>query len=759
MKFIYGKQNMKTAEQAQENCYLLTNGTGGYSSLSMAYSAARNDQGLLISASTAPTVRHTLVQRMREILQIGDRFYDLSTQEMLGEDTLGEKTNGRENGAQERFRTEAGTSGDSYLSEKGYLYLSSFVWENQPQWMYELCGITVRRRIIMRPDHNTVVIHYDLMNAAEKDGILTLEPAFLCAPKGQTLQQKNMHSYSLQTEDSQAQQSSTIQNNATLMFNGYQVFIGTDAPLAAFSPVWEHVFYRHDLEDGRTADGYLMRCMKITLSCPAGKKTGYDVILSDHEIFGECARTQNFNPLQKTDFRSVLRAFAEQIQAEADAHLKTLESRICFRDPFARQLARSADAYITRRDSTGGRTIAAGYPFFADWGRDTMISLPGCTLATGNYDTAESILRTFLEYERGGLVPNLFPEGGEEPRYNTVDAALLLINSVWLYYQRTGNREFLKEAYPTMQRIIEGYRKGTEHGIHMDEDGLIAAGQGMDQVTWMDVCVEGILPTPRHGKPVEINAYWYNALCIMAEITRILQEADAGGVTSDAVPFERQKTEKKQTESEDSAWQEYMLLAARVRKSFLEKFWMEEKGYLKDVISDPAEKEKSHPGILPDDQIRCNQIWTITLPFTMLSQEQEARVVNTVYRCLYTPCGIRTLDPADPQFHPTYGGTQKLRDLAYHQGTTWVFPLGAFYKAYLKVNDFSGEAREWVKEHLAMMEPMLREGCIGQLPEIYDGLVPGASKGCFAQAWSVGEILTVYEMLETNAEEMSEAGH
>ncbi|MBQ0001629.1 MAG: glycogen debranching protein, partial [Clostridiales bacterium] len=151
--------------------------------------------------------------------------------------------------------------------------------------------------------------------------------------------------------------------------------------------------------------------------------------------------------------------------------------------------------------------------------------------------------------------------------------------------------------------------------------------------------------------------------------------------------------------------------------------------------------------------IRCNQIWAITLPFTMLSHEQECRVVSTVYRCLYTPCGIRTLDPADPQFHPTYGGTQKIRDLAYHQGTTRVFPLGAFYKAYLKVNDFSGEAREWVKERLAMMEPMLREGCIGQLPEIYDGLIPGPSKGCFAQAWSVGEILTVYEMLENKGEQ------
>ena len=212
---------------------------------------------------------------------------------------------------------------------------------------------------------------------------------------------------------------------------------------------------------------------------------------------------------------------------------------------------------------------------------------------------------------------------------------------------------------------------------------------------------------------------------------------------------------------------DYLALASRVRESFLEKFWIKESGYLRDVISETHEQQEleKRPGSSAlaitafrttcslsnssaDEQIRCNQIWAITLPYTMLSHEQEVSVVNTVYRKLYTPCGLRTLDPEDPQFHPTYGGPQKDRDLAYHQGTTWVFPLGAFYKAYLKSNSFSDEAKEWVRERLAAIEPMLREGCIGQLPEIYDGLTPGPSRGCFAQAWSVGEILSVYEMLE-----------
>ena len=735
MRFIYGKQDMKTAEQAQENCYLLTNGLGGYSSLSMAYSATRNDQGLLISASTAPTVRHTLVQRMLETLQLGSKTFDLSTQEKI----YGVR----------HHKISINSAGKIILSENGYTHLTSFIWEDQPKWLYELCGITVKRQITMRPEHNTLLVRYEITNHAEEDGRLTLQPAFLCAPKGQTLQAQDqkIHLHS-------------NNNHAILQFNDYNVFIGTDANLAPVSPAWEHVFYRHDLEDGRTADGYLMRCMEITIECPAGEKATCSVILSDREVLQPEEKTNDFD----CQYKAAIHALASQIQEEAKEYRKKLESNIFLRDPVARQLAVSADAYITRRDSTGGKTIVAGYPFFADWGRDTMISLPGCTLANGQYDTAESILRTFLEYEQGGLVPNLFPEGGEAPRYNTVDAALLLINSVWLYYQRTHRRDFLAYAYPIMQRIIQGYRKGSLHGIHMDEDGLIAAGQGLDQVTWMDVCVEGILPTPRHGKPVEINAYWYNALRIMAEIARILPDGEEPRKTDPAGLLEENKPLSGLDSNQEM---DYLALASRVRESFLEKFWIKESGYLRDVISETHEQQEleKRPGSSAlaitafrttcslsnssaDEQIRCNQIWAITLPYTMLSHEQEVSVVNTVYRKLYTPCGLRTLDPEDPQFHPTYGGPQKDRDLAYHQGTTWVFPLGAFYKAYLKSNSFSDEAKEWVRERLAAIEPMLREGCIGQLPEIYDGLTPGPSRGCFAQAWSVGEILSVYEMLE-----------
>ena len=373
-------------------------------------------------------------------------------------------------------------------------------------------------------------------------------------------------------------------------------------------------------------------------------------------------------------------------------------------------LVKSAAQFVSERASTEGKTILAGFPFFEDWGRDTMIALPGVCLSTGQYDTAKDILRTFAAYEKDGLMPNLFPEGENEPLYNTVDAALLFINCVWLYYEKTEDGDFVREMYPVMERIIEAYRTGTEYGIHMDGDGLIMAGQGLDQVTWMDVRIGDILPTPRHGKPVEINAYWYNALRIMEHLAP-LPGKEPG---------------------------EYDGLAEQVKRSFTEKFWMEEKGCLKDLVS----------GTGADGQIRCNQIWAVSFPFTMLDEEKEKRVVETVFEKLWTPCGLRTLEKDDLQFHPSYGGEMRERDMAYHQGTVWPFPLGAYYLAYLKVHGYSRAAKEKVKEQMEGLESALREGCAGQLPEIYDGAFPTVSRGCFAQAWSVGELIRVYEKLE-----------
>lgn len=644
MKYVYDKQHdLLSLPQAEETCWLLANGLGGYASTSAAFSVTRNDQGLLIAAKT-PNQRFNLVHRLSEKLSSDGESVFLSSQ----------------------------TFGDGTPPEDGWRRLSSFVWEDGPCWLYQADGVEVTRRCAMEHGKNASAVVYTVENRSEAPCTLRVTPVFQFSQKGDPPQAPFALHYT----------------GGTIQGAGLTLHVKSSEPLLPLPQTWENLSYEDDRKDGRRETGLGLTCAAVELTVPQGENRRLELVFSTE-------------PSGKG---------GAEILLDAEARQHSLLAQSGFKDPAARELARSADAFIANRPSSGGKTILAGYPFFGDWGRDTMIALPGCVLATKQYETAKSILRTFLAYEQDGLVPNLFPEGQEEPRYNTVDAALLLINCVWLYYQKTGDRDFVREAWPVMVRIVHAYRTGTHHAIGMDTDGLIFAGKGMDQVTWMDVCVDGILPTPRHGKPVEINAYWYNALRILQELALTLGE--------DGTAYGR--------------------LAEQVKTSFTDLFWMEEKGYLKDVVS----------GTGADEQLRCNQIWAVTMPFTMLPPAQEQRVVESVRRHLYTPFGLRTLSPEDPEFHPFYGGSQRERDMAYHQGTVWPYPLGAYYLAWLKTHGSTAEAAAQVREQLGNMEAMLREGCVGQLPEIYDGGNPGPSKGCFAQAWSVGELLRVYEALE-----------
>ncbi len=644
MKYVYDKQHdLLSLPQAEETCWLLANGLGGYASTSAAFSVTRNDQGLLIAAKT-PNQRFNLVHRLSEKLSSDGESVFLSSQ----------------------------TFGDGTPPEDGWRRLSSFVWEDGPCWLYQADSVQVTRRCAMEHGKNASAVVYTVENRSEAPCTLRVTPVFQFSQKGDPPQAPFALHYT----------------GGTIQGAGLTLHVKSSEPLLPLPQTWENLSYEDDRKDGRRETGLGLICAAVELTVPQGESRRLELVFSTE-------------PSGKG---------GAEILLDAEARQRSLLAQSGFKDPAARELARSADAFIANRPSSGGKTILAGYPFFGDWGRDTMIALPGCVLATKQYDTAKSILRTFLAYEQDGLVPNLFPEGQEEPRYNTVDAALLLINCVWLCYQKTDDRDFVREAWPVMVRIIHAYRTGTHHAIGMDTDGLIFAGKGMDQVTWMDVCVDGILPTPRHGKPVEINAYWYNALRILQELALTLGE--------DGTAYGR--------------------LAEQVKMSFTDLFWMEEKGYLKDVVS----------GTGADEQLRCNQIWAVTMPFTMLPPAQEQRVVESVRRHLYTPFGLRTLSPEDPEFHPFYGGSQRERDMAYHQGTIWPYPLGAYYLAWLKTHGSTAEAAAQVREQLGNMEAMLREGCVGQLPEIYDGGNPGPSKGCFAQAWSVGELLRVYEALE-----------
>ena len=394
---------------------------------------------------------------------------------------------------------------------------------------------------------------------------------------------------------------------------------------------------------------------------------------------------------------------------------KSLIKQADFSSDLANTLVRASDQFLSHRESTNGLTILAGYPWFEDWGRDTMFSVLGSCISTNRFNEAKNIFRTFIKYIHKGLMPNIFPEGGIEPLYNTVDASLLYIYAIYEYYKASLDIEFIKdECYKSIQDIISWYKKGTDFNIYMDDDYLIHAGQGFDQVTWMDVRFGEILPTARHGKPVEINAYWYNALKVASYFGEKF-EIDTS---------------------------EYEILSNNVKKSFNENFWNDKENCLKDVVS----------GNDYDYQVRCNQIWAVMVPFSPLDNEKGKLVVDKVYNELYTPYGLRTLSKYDEEFVPEYGGSHFKRDMSYHQGTVWPFPLGAYYLAYLKVHNYSKEAILKVTDELSYFEECLREGCVGQIAEIYDGLYPNESRGCFAQAWSVSEILRVFHAIKLNTQ-------
>ena len=545
-----------------------------------------------------------------------------------------------------------------------------------PRWVYEAGGIRVTRRVAMEYGTNTVAVSYTVENGAAQPALLTVTPWLRFIPKGRRMTRQRAFAW----------------QEGRVSSGGLDLYFALEGGRAEALPRtrYESIRFRHDAPDGRPATGLCAAAGQFLFETAPGQTQTFAVVFGTRPGLPQAA--------------AVLAGQAERRRTQAGA--AGLHSEL------GRALSAAADAYIVDRASTGGKTIVAGYPFFTDWGRDTMIALPGCTLSTRRYEDAQSILRTFGANEKDGLLPNLFPDQDAPPQYNTADAALLFLNCLWLYHARTGDDAFVREVWPCAVRIIDCYRTGTRHGIHRDADGLLCAGEGLDQVTWMDVRIGTILPTPRHGKPVEINAYWYNALRIMARLAPL---AGADGAPYDA-------------------------LADQAGGSFRAAFWMEDQQRLRDVLS-----PESSPA---DTQLRCNQVWAVSMPFTPLTRAQAAGVVRSVRRALWTPCGLRTLAPDDPDFHPFYGGPQKVRDMAYHQGTVWPFPLGGYYLAELRVGGFDAASRARVAADLDALLPALREGCLGQLPEIYDGGTPAASRGCFAQAWSVGEVLRVCEALE-----------
>jgi predicted glycogen debranching enzyme len=374
---------------------------------------------------------------------------------------------------------------------------------------------------------------------------------------------------------------------------------------------------------------------------------------------------------------------------------------------WVRQLILAADQFVVKRslpEESDGRSIIAGYHWFGDWGRDTMIALPGLTLTTGRPEIAKKILFAFSRYVNGGMLPNNFPDAGGQPEYNTVDAALWYFEAVRQYFETTKDTETVSKLHPVLAQIVNAYRKGTRYNIHVDDaDGLLFAGENGVQVTWMDAKVGDWVVTPRIGKPVEVNALWYSALRTMAKLALV-----AGKSTE---PFQR--------------------MAAMAQKSF-SKFWNSAAGCCYDVIEDPQ--------VGNDASFRPNQIFAVSLPDSPLSLEQQKAVVDVCARRLLTSHGLRSLAPGEPGYQRHYGGGPRERDGAYHQGTVWGWLLGPFVLAHLRVYSDRQAAQSFL-EPLGMQ---IYSHGLGTLSEIYDGDAPFAPRGCIAQAWTVAEVLRAW---------------
>ncbi|HUU20292.1 MAG TPA: amylo-alpha-1,6-glucosidase [Sedimentisphaerales bacterium] len=389
-------------------------------------------------------------------------------------------------------------------------------------------------------------------------------------------------------------------------------------------------------------------------------------------------------------------------------------------------LCLTAEAFIAKRqtDHTQRTTILAGYPWFADWGRDAFISLPGLLLSTGRFDEAKSVLTTFAAAADEGMIPNCFDDRNGTTYFNSVDASLWFINAAFQYLKASGglsdelsrshSKTFMQDLMPAIRWIIDAYNKGTRFDIHADADGLITAGDNQTQLTWMDAKYESIAFTPRCGKAVEVNALWYNSLCLLA---RFYIDRDAENA------------------------KHYKSMADKVQKSFCELFWNESKGHLNDCIL---------PDGLVDESLRPNQIFAVSLPFSALSPSQQKSVVNVVQKQLLTPYGLRTLNVQDSRYKGVYTGPQQQRDEAYHQGTVWAFLLGPFVESYLKVNGFSRKSRKKAAKFIQpLLEHMTKDGCLGSVSEIFDGDAPHKPRGCIAQAWSVAELIRVYQLINS----------
>lgn len=662
--YQYTQKDWTTFKEGIKREWAVTNGIGGYAGSSMIGAHSRTHQGYLIASLHAPIERYLVFSKINETVTVGTKTVSFET-------------------SQHR------ASGKTVYAE-GQKFLTSFIYDGSVLYAYETDNFSFKKHITLKRNANVCAVSYEL-TAGDSDCTFTLTPLFNYREHSESSTPDTLK-FETFTEDRAFYLVPEKNKDIAIRF---QTSEGTFSERETVYDIDMQLQIEVDLETDGLDCHYCP--VDLSIAVPANTTKKVSILCSIGDV------NERPSPVSATEAFSIL-------EENARCHAELFE-KAGYRDSFANQLVLASDQFLTYRESTKMMTVLAGLPWFTDWGRDTMIAFTGLTLCTKRFKEAEEILLTFARYIRHGIVPNMFPDDNMPPLYNTVDASLWYFYAVYqyLHYNPAAEAEtFVKEQiFPHLKEIVSAYEKGTDFSIYMEDDGLIHAGSGLDQITWMDVRVGDWVATPRHGKPVEINALWYNALRIMESLCEKFDE-DASA---------------------------YRTRAEQVKESFNAKFWDSANQCLFDVVD----------GDEPDDHIRPNQVYAVSLPFSLLPEEQEKAVVALVEKELFVGCGLRSLAPDHPDYHGIYCGALAKRDAAYHQGTAWGFLLGGFFSAYMKVNHHSSSA---AANAVRMLEPVRKHltdsGCIGSISEIFDGDAPHNPRGCYAQAWSVGEVLRCY---------------
>lgn len=662
--YQYTQKDWTTFKEGIKREWAVTNGIGGYAGSSMIGAHSRTHQGYLIASLHAPIERYLVFSKINETATVGTSTVSFETSQHCA-------------------------SGKTVYTE-GQKFLTSFIYDGSVHYTYETDNFSFEKHITLKRNANVCAVAYEL-TAGDNDCTFTLTPLFNYREHSESSTPDTLR-FETFTEDRTFYLVPEKNKDIAIRF---QTSEGTFSERETVYDIDMQLQIEVDLETDGLDCHYCP--VDLSIAVPANTTKKVSILCSIGDVNERPA------PVSATEAFSIL-------EENARCHAELFE-KAGYRDSFANQLVLASDQFLTYRESTKMMTVLAGLPWFTDWGRDTMIAFTGLTLCTKRFKEAEEILLTFARYIRHGIVPNMFPDDNMPPLYNTVDASLWYFYAVYqyLHYNPAAEAEaFVKEQiFPHLKEIISAYEKGTDFSIYMEDDGLIHAGSGLDQITWMDVRVGDWVATPRHGKPVEINALWYNALRIMESLCEKFDE-DASA---------------------------YRTRAEQVKESFNAKFWDSANQCLFDVVD----------GDEPDDHIRPNQVYAVSLPFSLLPEEQEKAVVALVEKELFVGCGLRSLAPDHPDYHGIYCGALAKRDAAYHQGTAWGFLLGGFFSAYMKVNHHSSSA---AANAVRMLEPVRKHltdsGCIGSISEIFDGDTPHNPRGCYAQAWSVGEVLRCY---------------